>query len=95
MTKLDENAIKQIDDLFWKNLMFFNKKVLVPQLGEIREDIGVLKKDVGTLKSDVAEIKDDIRKMDRKLDLVSEKVTDIEYDHDRRLKRVEKDLALV
>ena len=45
-------------------------------------------------KDDVAEIKDDISKMDRKLDLVAEKVTDLEFDYEKRLVRVEKALAV-
>ena len=56
----------------------------------------VVKEDLEGLatKDDVAEIKDDISKMDRKLDLVAEKVTDLEFDYEKRLVRVEKALAV-
>ncbi len=55
MGVLTKDDLKEIEGLFWKNLMMFNNKVLTPQFGEIREDI--------------SEIREDMCRMDRKLAL--------------------------
>lgn len=88
---------KEIEDIVYHALAKFYQNVILVRM-PVKEDLEkfATKEDLENLttKKDLEEVRDDLRRMDDKLDRVAGKVTIMESNHERRIKRVETKLKL-
>lgn len=80
------------------SLLNFHRQVNEPALNGIVDDIRDLKKDVSNLKKEIGGIKKDMDNMElrlsRRLDDIAEVVTDVKTNHEKRIRRLEKETGV-
>ena len=81
-------------DWFKDTLLEFHREVDEPRLNEILGDIKDLKKDVNVLKQDVEELKSEVGHFGKRMDKLSEIVTDVKTNHEKRIRRLEKEAGV-